>query len=111
MPHNMPHETISFELGDQVLVFETGKIARQANGAVIVRCGDTIIFNSVCAATEAKADEGFDWGGILGGGQQSSRGREGVLEAAAKSAARAIGSQIGRQIIRGVLGSLLGGRK
>jgi uncharacterized protein len=63
------------------------------------------------AATEAKADEGFDWGGMLGGGKQASGGRESVLEAAAKSAARAIGSQLGRQIIRGVLGSILGGRK
>lgn len=62
-------------------------------------------------ATEAKADEGFDWGGMFGGSKQSSRGRESVLEAAAKSAARAIGSQLGRQIIRGVLGSILGGRR
>lgn len=63
------------------------------------------------ASTEAKAEEGFDWGGILVGGKSASGGREGVLEAAAKSAARAIGSQLGRQIIRGVLGSILGGRK
>ncbi|MEQ1767442.1 MAG: helicase HerA-like domain-containing protein, partial [Methylotenera sp.] len=63
-------------------------------------------------ATEAKAEEGFDWGGMFGGGKKSSSSRSnGVLEAAAKSAARAIGSQLGRQIIRGVLGSLLGGRK
>jgi DNA helicase HerA-like ATPase len=62
-------------------------------------------------ATEANAEVGFDWGGMFGGSQQSSRGREGVLEAAAKSAARAIGSQLGRQIIRGVLGSILGSRK
>lgn len=64
-------------------------------------------------ATEAKADEGFDWGGILGGDKKKSSGcrSDGVLEAAAKSAARAIGSQLGRQIIRGVLGSILGGRK
>jgi hypothetical protein len=63
-------------------------------------------------ATEAKADEGFDWGGMFGGGKKSSGSRsDGVLEAAAKSAARAIGSQLGRQIIRGVLGSILGGRK
>ncbi|NOU25522.1 MAG: DUF853 family protein [Methylotenera sp.] len=63
-------------------------------------------------ATEAKAEEGFDWGGMFGGGKKSSSSRsDGVLEAAAKSAARAIGSQLGRQIIRGVLGSLLGGRK
>jgi uncharacterized protein len=52
-------------------------------------------------------------GSIFGGGQPAgkapARGREGVLEAAAKSAARAIGSQVGREIIRGVLGSILGG--
>lgn len=63
------------------------------------------------AATEVKAEEGFDWGGMFGGSKPSSRSREGVFEAAAKSAARAIGSQLGRQIIRGVLGSILGGRK
>jgi len=63
------------------------------------------------AATEAKADEGFDWGGIFGGSKKSGSRSDGVLEAAAKSAARAIGSQLGRQIVRGVLGSILGGRK
>lgn len=63
------------------------------------------------AATEAKADEGFDWGGMFGGGKKSTSRSDSVLEVAAKSAARAIGSQLGRQIIRGVLGSILGGRK
>jgi hypothetical protein len=66
---------------------------------------------TVQAATEAKADEGFDWGGMFGGSKKSSSRSDGVLEAAAKSAARAIGSQLGRQIVRGVLGSILGGRK
>ncbi|MDI1361580.1 helicase HerA-like domain-containing protein [Methylotenera sp.] len=63
------------------------------------------------AATEAKADEGFDWGGMFGGSKKTGSRSDGVLEAAAKSAARAIGSQLGRQIVRGVLGSILGGRK
>ncbi|MDI1300014.1 helicase HerA-like domain-containing protein [Methylotenera sp.] len=63
------------------------------------------------AATEAKIDEGFDWGGLFGGSKKSGSRSDGVLEAAAKSAARAIGSQLGRQIVRGVLGSILGGRK
>ena len=49
--------------------------------------------------------------GLPGGSRSPGRGREGVVEAAAKSAARAIGSQLGRQIIRGVLGSILGGRR
>ncbi|NOT14715.1 MAG: DUF853 domain-containing protein [Methylotenera sp.] len=62
------------------------------------------------SATEAKEDSGFSWGGIFGD-DNPAKGREGVIEAAAKSAARAIGSQLGRQIIRGVLGSILGGRK
>jgi hypothetical protein len=56
-------------------------------------------------------ERGFDWGGILGGqpGPRGGRGREGVLETAAKRVARTIGSELGRQIIRGVLGSILGG--
>ena len=38
--------------------FETGKIARQANGAVLVRLGDTIVFSTACASPLAddKAD-------------------------------------------------------
>ena len=66
------------------------------------------------SAVEAKAEQGFDWGGILGGGggKKSSGSRsDSVLEAAAKSVARTIGSELGRQIVRGVLGSILGGRK
>ena len=68
------------------------------------------------AATEAPSSGGFldSIGSIFGGGSTGkapARGREGVIEAAAKSAARAIGSQVGREIIRGVLGSILGGGK
>ncbi|HQR50217.1 MAG TPA: DUF853 family protein [Methylophilaceae bacterium] len=61
----------------------------------------------------AEEGRGFDWGGLLGGqtGPRGGRGREGVVEAAAKSVARAVGSELGRQIIRGVLGSILGGGK
>ena len=64
---------------------------------------------------EAPSSGGFldGLGSIFGGGsgKAPARGREGVIEAAAKSAARAIGSQVGREIIRGVLGSILGGGK
>lgn len=63
------------------------------------------------AEASGSSNSGFDWGGMLqdatGGG--SGRGRQGVLETAAKSVARSIGQEVGRQIIRGVLGSLLGG--
>lgn len=35
------------------LIFETGKIARQANGSVVVRLGETLVFTSACANAEA----------------------------------------------------------
>jgi polyribonucleotide nucleotidyltransferase len=41
------------------LIFETGKIAKQANGAVIVRLGDTIVFSTACAAPEASEEIDF----------------------------------------------------
>lgn len=44
---------------DKELEFETGKIARQANGAVLVRLGDTIVFTSACAAKEAAEEIDF----------------------------------------------------
>lgn len=45
--------------GGRTLTLETGKIARQSNGSVTIRYGDTII---LCAATAAKkAKEGIDF--------------------------------------------------
>lgn len=45
----MERKTIRVKVGEQEIIFETGKIARQANGAVLVRVGDTILFNTACA--------------------------------------------------------------
>lgn len=46
----MTHEAISITLEEgKTLIFETGKIARQASGAVIARMRDTWVFSSVCA--------------------------------------------------------------
>jgi len=47
------------EWGGRKLVFETGKMARQATGAVVVRYGDTEVIATVCAAKEAKPDQDF----------------------------------------------------
>ena len=47
------------EWGGRKLVLETGKIARQATGAVIARYGDTEVVATVCAAKEVKADQDF----------------------------------------------------
>lgn len=48
----MQRHTKTITVGRQTLVFETGKIARQANGAVLLRSGETIIFGSACATPE-----------------------------------------------------------
>ena len=47
------------EWGGRKLVFETGKIARQATSAVVVKYGETEVIATVCAAKEAKADQDF----------------------------------------------------
>ncbi len=39
--------------------FETGKIARQANGAIMARCGETMVLATACAAS--KPTEGIDF--------------------------------------------------
>ena len=47
------------EWGGRKLVLETGKLARQAQGAVVVTYGETEVIATVCAAKEAKADQDF----------------------------------------------------
>lgn len=44
------HETITVDVGGKPMTFESGKIARQANGSVVVRVGDTMVFCAACAA-------------------------------------------------------------
>jgi polyribonucleotide nucleotidyltransferase len=43
----------------KTLTFETGKIARQANAAVTVRCGDTILLTTACASQKPMEDIDF----------------------------------------------------
>lgn len=42
-----------FQFGDQTVTLETGEIARQADGAVIVSMGDTVVLATVVAQSEA----------------------------------------------------------
>jgi len=46
----MKSETLSMTIDGKEITFETGKVARQAGGAVIVRCGETVVFSTACAA-------------------------------------------------------------
>ena len=47
------------QVGGKTLIVETGKIAKQADGAVTVRCGDTVVLVTVCAAKSPR--EGVDF--------------------------------------------------
>ena len=55
----MDKHTISVSVGGREISFETGKIARQANGAVILRCGETMLMATACASKAPLEDIDF----------------------------------------------------
>lgn len=55
----MEAKTIKVQVGEEEITFETGKIARQANGAVLARTGDTLVFSTACASPEPLKDIDF----------------------------------------------------
>lgn len=55
---DLPTKTLTISVGGRDLVFETGKIARQAHGSVTLRAGDTILLATACRAPSA---EGIDF--------------------------------------------------
>jgi polyribonucleotide nucleotidyltransferase len=52
-------ETLTIPVGKQTLKFETGKVARQANGSVLLHCGETIILATACASPNAAESADF----------------------------------------------------
>jgi len=50
---------VSAQLGDKQIIIETGKLAKQADGAVTVQLGETIILVAAVAATKAKDGQDF----------------------------------------------------
>jgi polyribonucleotide nucleotidyltransferase len=50
---------VSADIGGLEFAIEMGKIAKQADGAAYVSYGDTVVFVSGCAATEAKEGQDF----------------------------------------------------
>src|SRR6202045_1530084 len=47
-----PHQ-VTVEVGGRPLILETGKVAKQANGAIMARYGDTIVLTTACMAPTA----------------------------------------------------------
>jgi polyribonucleotide nucleotidyltransferase len=50
---------VSVQIGEQEISFETGKLAKQADGAVVVRSGDTVVLATAQGRIEAR--EGADF--------------------------------------------------
>ena len=52
-------EKISFQVGAGTITIETGSIAKQADGAVTVQLGETILLVAAVAASNAKPGQEF----------------------------------------------------
>lgn len=54
---NQQSTTVS--VGGHDITFETGKIARQANGSVLLRCGETLILSTACSGPSPSEETDF----------------------------------------------------
>ncbi|NOT24552.1 MAG: polyribonucleotide nucleotidyltransferase [Acidobacteria bacterium] len=57
--HNVNLQRREIQLGTRTISIETGKLAKQADGAVIVRSGDTVVLVTACRSASAR--EGIDF--------------------------------------------------
>jgi polyribonucleotide nucleotidyltransferase len=48
--------TVEFELFGKKIQLESGRVARQASGSVVVRCGDCVILSTVCLGPDKRGD-------------------------------------------------------
>ncbi|HEY6359879.1 MAG TPA: polyribonucleotide nucleotidyltransferase, partial [Vicinamibacterales bacterium] len=57
--HNVNLHTREIRIGSRTISLETGKLAKQAHGSVLVRSGDTVVLVTACRAANAR--EGIDF--------------------------------------------------
>ncbi|MDK9707482.1 MAG: polyribonucleotide nucleotidyltransferase [Desulforhopalus sp.] len=50
---------VEAEIGGKVISIETGKIAKQASGSIVIRSGETMVLVTAVGANENKTDAGF----------------------------------------------------
>lgn len=53
------YKKVEIEIGGKLLSVETGKLAKQASGSVVVRCGETMVLVTAVADKEHKPELGF----------------------------------------------------
>ena len=51
--------TVEVEVGGRIVTLETGKLAKQANGAVLMRCEDTMVLVTAVAREETRENQDF----------------------------------------------------
>src|SRR5579871_5816399 len=51
--------SVSVEIGGREITFETGKLAKQADGAVVVSSGQTVVLGTAQGRTEAREGQDF----------------------------------------------------
>jgi len=51
--------TRELQIGSKTLSFETGKLAKQADGSVIVRFGDSVVLVTACRAASPRENIDF----------------------------------------------------
>lgn len=52
-------KTLTLTIGESEVTIETGRIGLQANGAVVVTEGETVLYATICAGRDVTADGGF----------------------------------------------------
>ena len=52
-------DKITAQVGDSQVIIETGKVAKQADGAVVVQLGETIVIVAAVAATKPREGQDF----------------------------------------------------
>jgi polyribonucleotide nucleotidyltransferase len=57
--HNVNLHRREIHIGSRTLSIETGKLAKQADGAAVVRCGDTMVLVTACHAASERAGIDF----------------------------------------------------
>src|SRR6478752_200247 len=57
--HNVNLQKREIQIGSRRISIETGKLAKQADGSVIVRSGDSVVLVTACRANSAR--EGIDF--------------------------------------------------
>jgi polyribonucleotide nucleotidyltransferase len=48
--HNVNLQKREIQIGSRTITLETGKLAKQADGSVLVRSGDTVVLVTACHA-------------------------------------------------------------